>query len=703
MYLVSLFHLVPIFVKCPYYRFLRKKDENNETIDAPHSFFYDSPFLVMALTAVFPFTTSKISQAHAATVTPTITVSAHTAHPNQKITVTGQGFAANDTVTVFLDQLYNNPFGNLACDGNGNCSGSVTLPLLTGPQGQHMILAQGSQPDEAVANAPIIINPTIFFNTAQSVPNHGGSGTATAITGYAFQPNETVSIYWGGATGSLLGTTTSDSDFGFFLFSFVTPTQIAPGKYPITVVRSGQKPATLTTTFTIVPPTVTAAAGVRGGQVLKFQISGFQGNEKVDISWNANGGQQISAVFTNASGTFASPGFENVFVPSAPLGSYTLTFTGEQSGLQVSTPINVGPGIRVIPQINPIGTVPVFGGGFSSGETLTVFIVGQKQATSVSVTTADDGSFQAKLTAPLSLIPGPQYTVKAINSDGSEKATGTFSIFPPRISWASANFSNQSNTAQYGSLGTISGQNFPANEQVTLYWNYQQAGQVTVGTVQTAADGSFSFDLTTPSSPFTGQATIEAIAETSTYMASYQVQPKPAVSFNPTSVLVGETVTVSGGSFDSNATVTIGRAGSGTVWGSATVASDGTFTTSISLPTNLQGGPTTVSVSDGTVNASATLVVDVPLTITPTSGSAGTSIAVQSPNFTNSGNTFVCAEEQPYLAWYDPSTGKSLNLGSACQMPRSVTAPMNLISGQTYEVQLIVGGYMIGQAPFTAQ
>lgn len=656
---------------------------------------------VTVVTGGFTFANSGISRAHAATTTPSITLSDHTVHPRQKITVTGQGFAPNDMVTVYLDSL-DVSFGTLACDGNGNCSGVVAIPL-TGPQGQHMILAQGSQSGEAVANAPIILNPVVFFNTTQGQPNHGGPGTVTMLTGYAFQPNETVSIYWGGATGTLLGTTTSEDTVGLFLFSFVAPAPVAPGKYAITVVRSDQKPATVSTLFTVEPPAITAAAGVRGGQVLKFQLSGFQASEAVAVSWTANGGQKIATVYTSASGTFASPSFEDVFVPSAPLGSYTLTFTGEQSGLQVSTPINVGPGIRVIPQIIPIGTIPVFGGGFSSGETLTVFLVGQKQATSVSVTTADDGSFQAKLTAPLNLTPGPQYTVKAINSDGSEKATGTFAIFSPSISWTSANFSNQSNTAQYGSLGTIRGQNFPANEQVTLYWNYQQAGQVTVGMVQTATDGSFSFDLTTPSSPFTGQATIEAIAETSTYMASYQVQPEPNVSFNPTSVLVGQTMIVSGGSFESNATVTIGRTSSGTVWGSATVASDGTFTTSISLPTNLQGGPTSVSVSDGTVNVSATLVVDVPLIITPTSGSAGTSIAVQSPNFTNSGNTFVCAEEQPYLAWYDPSTGKSLNLGSACQMPRSVTAPASLISGQTYEVQLIVGGYVIGQATFTAQ
>ncbi len=322
------------------------------------------------------------------------------------------------------------------------------------------------------------------------------------------------------------------------------------------------------------------------------------------------------------------------------------------------------------------------------------------------MTTAADGSFQANLIAPLSLTPGPQYHVVATNSDGSERATAFFYILAPSISWASADINDQNNTAPYGSLGTISGQDFPANEQVTLSWNYQQAGQVEVGTVPAAADGSFSFDLNTPSSPFTGNATIEAIASTNTFMASFQVQPQAAILLNPTSALVGQTVSISGGSFDGNATVTIHLAVSAIVVGTVTVASDGTFATSFTIPSDTEGGPSSVSVSDGTVSSSATLVIEVPLTITPTTGSSGTNITVQSPNFSGNGNDFRCFILQPYIAWYDPTTGTSHYLSRACPqgpLNETVTAPANLVSGRTYEVELIAGGYVIGQATFTAQ
>src|SRR5215471_13560968 len=49
----------------------------------------------------------------------------------------------------------------------------------------------------------------------------------------------------------------------------------------------------------------------------------------------------------------------------------------------------------------------------------------------------------------------------------------------------------------------------------------EQCLLTSIVTVLAAADGSFSFDLTTPSSPFTAHATIEALAATSTFTASF--------------------------------------------------------------------------------------------------------------------------------------------------------------------------------------
>jgi hypothetical protein len=671
------------------------------------AFFLLAALATMALLVSMAFGTVAAPQAHAATTTPTIALSDSTVHPNQKITVTAQGFAPNDTVSLYLDQMVD-LYVTLPCDSNGDCSGPLTLPLYSGLQGQHMLLGHGSQADEAIASVSFTLNPAILGET---VDNHtyGGPGSGLAISGYAFQPNENVNIYWGDANGTLLGTATSSSDYGIFQLTCVIPTNLAPGKYKITAVRTGQKPATVTTTFTVIPPKLTGPAGVRSGHPLNLSVKGFQGSEKVAFSWNANGGQQLGIFHTRPDGSLVL--FDNLITPSAPDGTYTVTASGESSGLQASMSLNIGPGIQLNALVNAGGTLAVTGGGFDVGETLNVYIVGQKSASEVSVTTAADGSFQANVTVPMSLTPAPNYHVVASNSDGSEKAETFFNIVQPGLSWTGILTGPRGDTVAYGSVGSIDGQDFPANEQITLYWNYQQAGQVVVGTATAAADGSFSFDLNAPSSPFVGNATVEAIASTATYSASTQVQTGPAMYINPASPVLGQTVTVNAGSLAPNDALTITlNTGSPVVVGTATTDSNGAFTASFTIPSTSEGGFSTLSASDGTTTISANFVIQVPLSVSPTTGSSGTSITVQAPDFYVSNPS--CQDYEPKIFWYDPVTGKSQVLSSqtCLQQPFSVTvtAPANLISGQSYQIELFLqtgrtSSSLLGQATFTAQ
>src|SRR5260370_36133841 len=68
-----------------------------------------------------------------------------------------------------------------------------------------------------------------------------GPGTAIQLYGDAFNANEPVRIFWGGAAGIPEGSATTDAS-GHLSFNLTVPTGIAPGKYAVTVVRSGQKP-----------------------------------------------------------------------------------------------------------------------------------------------------------------------------------------------------------------------------------------------------------------------------------------------------------------------------------------------------------------------------------------------------------------------------------------------------------------------------
>ncbi len=77
------------------------------------------------------------------TTSPTISLSASIVHPGETVTVTGQGFAIADSVTITIDSSYY-AIGTLSCDSNGNCSGSAIIPNNSIVQGPHQVTGAGT-------------------------------------------------------------------------------------------------------------------------------------------------------------------------------------------------------------------------------------------------------------------------------------------------------------------------------------------------------------------------------------------------------------------------------------------------------------------------------------------------------------------------------------------------------------------------------
>ena len=160
-------------------------------------------------------------------------------------------------------------------------------------------------------------------------------------------------------------------------------------------------------------------------------------------------------------------------------------------------------------------------------------------------------------------------------------------------------------------------------------------------------------------------------------------------------------VQVSGGGFASAETVTVSY--QGTSVGTATTNTSGAFTLNFTVPTTTSLGYTSVDASGNTsgVSASASFNVTPTVTITPTTGSSGTSITVM-------GNYFS-ASSTVDLYWYDPSTGSSsyfgtFNTTSTGTFTTTITAPAGLTSGNTYYVQAYDGSTgILAQAAFVAQ
>ena len=642
----------------------------------------------------------RTSAAHAVGTTPTITVPA-ILHPFDTVTITGQGFAPYDNVTIALNWS-NNTIGGIKCDSNGNCSGQVTIPYSGVPQGTYRVLATGSTGLTTQVGTTILPGVGTFVSnplppTPPTRLTSGGPGTAMQLIGGGFNANEAVNIYWGKNNAVSLGNVTSAYD-GSFSLQINAPVPATVGYNPINVVRSKQTPAHVETIFHILPPKMISSAGVRSNQAVHVQLSGFAANEQVTLSWNANGGQTITMVTMGSTGAADT----DVAPPSAPKGAYTLQAAGNTSQLHAQSNLTIGPGILLSPNTeNPGGTDVVNGGGFMPGETVNVYF--QNTSNGVTPATVDaSGSFSVSLAVPAKYSPYNTYFVYAVSTTTTDNAKARFFYTTPSIQLACCS------TPTYGDSFTLDGQGFAAQETVKVTaQNTVQTFPTVLGTATAAADGSFTFTSTMLSAPAVPSVLSNGInmymyatGMASKIKASNSFDAFPNVIPTPSSAQIGQTVTLNGGGFGSKETVTL--LFQGTQIATAKMDMNGAFKATITIPASAQSEAACNLCANGNtsgVSVNAGLTILPTITMSPQTGPSGTSITV------NGDGLYIYDGIDIY--WLDPTTntrtwltGFGLNGTNSFQV--TVTAPSNLTSGNTYYVQLEDGYGMIAQLPFQA-
>jgi len=353
------------------------------------------------------------------------------------------------------------------------------------------------------------------------------------------------------------------------------------------------------------------------------------------------------------------------------------------------------PGILLNPTSgSPGSTVTVSGGGFQANETVQVFF--QNKSNGVANATTDaSGTFTASLTLPKLFQPGT-YTIFTWNASGTERAQATFSYYGANVGAA-----NQS--PLIGEQDEIIGGDFSASESVTLYWEYGLPGQVTLGTTTADSNGSIAFYFTTPSEPNLSSVPIEVTGNFSKFSATVTVYPNARISLQPASGPTGTQVTISGGGFGANETVSITfQTISGTV-ASATTDSTGAFSINYTIPLSLPVKEYIIyakGASSG-VEGSEFFQITPILTMTPTTGPAGTSITVKGHSFSPSISI--------QIQWCDSShnlitTLTTVKTSATGTFKVQVTAPQGLVSGTTYYVEAYGDfGYSTPAIAFVAQ
>lgn len=563
------------------------------------------------------------------------------------------------------------------------------MPAQNVLQGLHTIIADDHHGN--TASTTVTFLPMIVLNVPGGTTK-GGPGTPVQITGAAFTANEQVKICWGNVNSTPLATGTTDGSGNLLQVKITVPLGTTPGRYKVYAVRSHQTPPGVYAWFHVMTPDIDAnPPGIRAGQSINLWGSGFAADEKVVVSWNANGGQQLKSFITDdlgEGGVWYKP-------PSAPHGTYTLTAIGQTSHIQATGHIAIGPGIAIKPygQQVPGTTVTVIGGGFAAGEQVRIHVQGSPQE-GVTVTTDVAGAFQVPLKLPTSYKqPDNALYAYADSISGSERAKTLIAFVP---TWAALPLGST-----YGQPVTVYGEGYAANEPVNIYWDYQQPQQSIIGAAKAKSDGTFSITVTTPSAPYQGRVPVAAVGAVSNLVYQDTSWIYPGMVLSPPSGRGGTTLQINGGGYAANESVTVSF-GSTTV-GTVTTDSLGGFTTSYVVPPVNGPGDVVVKAVGNTSGVSTQAIFAYPhiFKIAPSSGPSGTIITVSGQNF--------AADFGTGIYWYDPSTGSQTSLGvfmddSNGTFSGQVTAPSNLTPGQTYDVQAWDRyANLTVQQPFVAQ
>jgi hypothetical protein len=285
--------------------------------------------------------------------------------------------------------------------------------------------------------------------------------------------------------------------------------------------------------------------------------------------------------------------------------------------------------VTFIPPDGIVGNdVILNGSGFMPGDSVTPYFGGISYSCNEGVVDVTlGGFFNCTVTVPA--LPAGTYVIAAMTADdGLVTAAATFTVDP------ALTFSPSSGIV--GSNVVLNGSGFTASDGVTPYFG-GISHSCNEGTVDVATDGSFNCTVTVPATPANNYAIAASTADDGTVAAVASFTVDPALTFNPSSGIVGSDVVLTGSGFTTGdaATASFGGGSYPCIEGTVYVAADGSFTCTVTVPPSPADsyGISASTIDDGVVAATGTYAVTQSLTLGPTSGDVGTTTAATGTGF----------------------------------------------------------------------
>jgi len=515
--------------------------------------------------AVTATTTFSGDTAYAGTFTvlPVLSVSPLTGVCGNPVQVSGAGFAASQTVTIYYDSI---EAATVTASTTGTFSNlPVVVPVSRA--GAHVFTAR----DNAVtADA---INFTVIPRLSAD-PVSGSAGDTVSLQGHGFNTSAAISLYWDDTLAS--SGLTTDTNGSFSLSDFTVPAA-AGGSHTFKAVDNAGNNAS----FSFAVGSRLSLSPATGGPGTAVTVNGnsFQAGQTVTVSFNG------AAITTNPAAITANSlgGFSAVIVvPGGPAGTYEVTAgdgTNSASADFITTSsISISPATSDAAPVFSGGTLTVAGAGFVPQSIVSLQVEGLA-GTLASPTAGNDGSFTASFTVPA--LTGGLHRVVATGSN-EDSVTANF-IVGPRIEAVPQ-------SAAPGATVDISGTGFTAGKTITLKLGGQPLAISPAG-VTVDGSGSFaaSFEM-----PGLAAGTRQLTASDSLSQASLDFTT--AADVTPTQGgstadpgYVGMQVPLSGAGFSPNSLVTITYDNPAVTLGSATTDANGAFSTTVTIPVSARG------------------------------------------------------------------------------------------------------------------
>ncbi len=427
---------------------------------------------------------SETSAARTFTVIPGMTLSTITGNVGDQITITGTGFTASNSVTIYLDSVI-----QLTTTANAYGMFSTSFTIPRGTQGYHTFAAY---------DVASFLQATTMFTILPKLtvsPTSGPVKTALTLTGTGYAANSGTTIYFDDAS---VASTSSDAFGGFTITNFAIPATTS-GSH---VIRAQDavgnfQTATISVTSGI---TITPATGPVGTQVT-VTGNGFRASETISLTLD-NTAIGSGGITSDSLGRFTA----TVSIPAIGAGERTLRAADSINNSTAS--FKVTSSVALSPNSGYVGTrITLNGNGFLANSAITLTFDNTPVGTA---STNSLGAFTSTFEAPAR--QAGNYKIRV--SDGLNTQEVNFNV----TTSATITPTSASSPGYVGATVTVSGVGFKAGATLTVTYGGKQVATGAVG-----ADSNFSVIFKAPASR-SGAHTIIVSDGTITLPLSYYME-----------------------------------------------------------------------------------------------------------------------------------------------------------------------------------